>query len=107
MYNAASAAEALAFQFQRCFCRKSISFPFPKLPLRQGSEKRHRKNELFYVFRLSHTIKKSLKSNFFEKVVFFDASKRSKRLKGEKSFQLGSAWRLAAPAALLIFEKGL
>ncbi len=51
---------------------------------------------MFFGFRID---KKSLKSNFFEKVVFFDASKRSKRLKGEKSFQLGSGWRLAAPAA--------
>jgi len=78
MYNAASAAEALAFQFQRCFCRKSISFPFPKLPLRQGSEKRHRKTSFFMFFGFR-----------VEKVVFFDASKRSKRLKGEKSFSAG------------------
>jgi len=78
MYNAASAAEALAFQFQRCFCRKSISFPFPKLPLRQGSEKRHRKTSFFMFFGFR-----------IEKVVFFDASKRSKRLKGEKILPLG------------------
>jgi len=70
-FTAAFAAEALAFQFQRCFCRNSISFPFPKLPTSAGIGKGHRKTSFFMFFGFR-----------VEKVVFFDASKRSKRLKG-------------------------
>ena len=55
---------------------------------------------MFFGFRID---KKSLKSNFFEKVVFFDASKRSKRLKGEKILPLGcvEASRSGSPFSFL------
>ena len=107
MYNAASAAEAFSFSIPNvAFAVTALAFHFQSYLFGRDRKSGTGKTSffMFFGFRID---KKSLKSNFFEKVVFFDASKRSKRLKGEKSFQLGSAWRLAAPAALLIFEKGL